>query len=362
MGKEKKKRRYGSASANAEKRTSGANYGYLKIPKDVRVFSPETETTAVLDILPYEVTDKNHMDKIEVGTLWYKKPFKVHKNVGPGNDAVICPTTFGKPCPICEHRDELKGNEDNNEDDVKKLRPSNRNLYIVKIKDYDGKKKFDKKQWHLFDFSDFLFQEVFETQLKKKEGFDDFFLPEEGRSLEITFDEGSFAGNKFAKTTRVDFVPRKKQYSDDIIDEIPNLDEILTILSYDEIEAKFFGEEHTTEETPKKDKKKKKKSKKEEVVEEEEAPKKEKKSKKAKKEKVVEEEEEAPKKKDKKKKKAAEEEVPTKKDKKSKKKVKEGTKKMPCPFKHKFGKDCDKFSECDDCEIWPECNSAKKSK
>jgi len=31
-----------------------------------------------------------------------------------------------------------------------------------------------------------------------------------------------------------------------------------------------------------------------------------------------------------------------------------------CPFDHTFGKDNDKFDDCDDCEIWNECNEMKK--
>lgn len=300
MGK-KEKRRYGSAKSVAEQRSSGANYGYLKLPKDVKVFNPEPDTVAVLDILPYEVSDSNHMDRIEVGTIWYKKPFKVHKNVGPSDDSYVCLTTFGKPCPICDHGKELKENE-GDEKAIDKTKAKYRNIYAVKVLSYDGKKKFDPKAIHIFDFSDFLFQEVFETQLKKKDAFDTFFLPEEGMSLEVTFDEGSFAGHKFAKVTRVDFVKRDKQYKEDIIDEVPNLDtDVLNVLSYEELEAKFFGDDvpETSDEKPSKKDKKKKKSKDAEPEPEEEP----KKGKKSKKEKEPEPEVEEPKKKDKKKKK-----------------------------------------------------------
>jgi len=327
MGKEKKKRRYGSAKEVAEKRSSGSNYGYIKIPKDVKMFTPEADTVAVLDILPYEVTDQNHMDKIEVGTMWYKKPIKIHKNIGPNDDSYVCPTTFGKACPICEHGNELRKDEEVSEKEIDKTKSKFRNLYAVKVREYDGKKKFDKKAIHLFDFSDYLFQEVFETQLKKKAEFDTFFLPETGKSLEITFDEGSFGGFKFAKVTRVDFVDRKKQYDESILDEVPNLDEdVLVVLSYEELEAKFFDDDVATTEKPKKEKKSKKE--KEVEPEEEAAPKKEKKS---------------------------------KKDKKEKKSKKDKTPKNECPYDHKFGKDCDKFDDCADCAVWNECKAEKKS-
>lgn len=351
MAKNKdKKRHYGNPKDVAEKRSSGANYGYIKIPKDVKMFTPETDTVAVIDILPYEVKDPNHGDKLEVGTIWYKRPFKVHKNVGPNDDSFVCPTTFGKACPICDHGEELKKDPDADEKKIDKTKAKYRNIYAVKVLSYDGKKKFDKKQIHLFDFSDFLFQEVFETQLKKKKDFETFFLPEEGKSLEITFDEGSYNGHKFAKVTRVDFVDRKKQYDEDIIDSVPNLDtDVLNLLTYEELEAKFFGDDmdssndDDTDDTPKKDKKKKKEKKKEKK---EEAPvEKDKKKKKDKKEKEPEPEEP--------------EEEP-KKDKK-KKKNKDKEEKLDCPYNHKFGKDCDKFDDCADCELWNECKAEKKA-
>lgn len=411
MGKDKKKRSYGSAKDVADRRSSGANYGYIKIPKDVKMFTPEADTVAVIDILPYEVSDKNHMDKIEVGTMWYKKPFKVHKGVGPNNDSYVCPTTFGKACPICEHGEELRRNE-GDEKEIEKTRSKFRNLYAVIVKSYDGKKQFDKNVIHLFDFSDFLFQEVFETQLKKKKQFDTFFLPEEGFSLEITFDEGSYGGGKFAKTTRVDFIERKKQYDESILDKVPNLDkDVLTVLSYDELEAKFFGDDvdTTEDEQPKKDKKDKK-NKKEKKDKEESEPdtsqetttsgtKKDKKGKKKDKEEpttaeLIEQAETTedlltivktyPVTFDKYKKELKQiekvkklkkrmleimdssnagegDDLPFNKTADKKEEGKKEKSKDTCPYDHKFGKDCDKFADCEDCDLWNECKAAKKA-
>lgn len=407
MGKDKK-RRFGSAKENAEKRNSGANYGYIRIPKDVKMFTPEADTTALIDILPYEVTDVNHLDKIDEGVMWYKRPFKVHKSVGVNDDSFVCPTTFSKPCPICEHGQELKKDSDADEALIEKTKAKWRNLYAVRVLEYDGKKKFDKDTIHLFDFSDWLFQEVFENQLKKKDEFDTFFLHDEGCSLEITFDEGSFGGNKFPKVTRVDFVKRKKQYKDDILDKVPNLDEdALIVLSYDELEAKFFGDAGVDADDKKEDKKKDKKSK--ESDNDESEPKKKEKNKKAseetstsgtkkagKKDPSIEElineadsvedlleianehsdtfgefkkelkkiektkklkarmleivSEASPFKED------AEEEKEEKKEKKKDKKKDADE----CPYNHKFGKDTDKYDDCDDCDLWNECKKAKK--
>lgn len=346
----KKKRTFGGASEDAERRSSGANYGHIKLPKDVRMFIPENECVVTLDILPYEITDSEHIDRKEQGDAWYKRPYKLHRSIGPNKDSYVCPTTFGNPCPICERMEELKENYDENKKEIGSLKPQVKDLYAVKVKEYEGSKsKFDKKIIHLFDFSDYNFQEVFVSQLKKKEGFDSFFDPENGKSLEITFDEDTFEKSKFAKATRVDFVERKKQYSEDIIDEVPKLDECLTVLSYDDLEAKFYGDVAE-------DKKDKKEKKNKEVKEEgKEEPKKEKKVKKGKKSK--EEEPEKEEKKDKKNKKEKESE---KSDKKEKKDKKDKSKELTCPHNHKFAKDCDKFDDCEDCELWNECKTAKK--
>ncbi len=340
----KKKRRYGNAVENAEMRSSG--YGYLKLPEGVRVFTPEMETVAVIDIIPYEVTDKHHMDKIEVDTVWYKKSFKIHRDVGVEKDSIVCPTTFGKPCPICEHQSVLREEGEASEEKLKKLNAKYRSLYLVKVLSYeDGKKKFDKKILHIFDFSDHLFQKIFETQLKRKGDFKDFFLPDSGKSLEIVFDKKSFGeGKPFPIATRVDFVKRKKQYKESIIDEVPNLDEVLTVLSYEDLDAKFNHDAIDSDDT---DKKKNKKSKKDNK-----SKKKDKESK----------EKSAPKKdKEKSKDKKKNKEATTSGTKNKMKDKKDKTPKDECPYNHTFGKDCDKFDDCADCDLWNECKAAKKA-
>ena len=96
--------------ADSEKQKKDAkSYGYLLLPKDVKTFSPEPGSRVILDFIPYEVTDEKHPDRNESneiavpGSLWYKRPFKVHRNVGVNNETVVCLTSIGKKCPICEY-------------------------------------------------------------------------------------------------------------------------------------------------------------------------------------------------------------------------------------------------------------------
>jgi len=58
-----------------------------------------------------------------------QKTYWLHRNVGANNESVICPSSIGKKCPICEHRAQmLKDGADWNDDAVKALKPSNEKL------------------------------------------------------------------------------------------------------------------------------------------------------------------------------------------------------------------------------------------
>ena len=101
----------GKVGANARKQKSdGAAYGYLNLPKGVNIFKPEPGGKTSFDIMPYEVTSDRHPDRDEdldiaiKGSLWWKLPFKIHRNIGVRNETVVCPVSIGKRCPICDYR------------------------------------------------------------------------------------------------------------------------------------------------------------------------------------------------------------------------------------------------------------------
>ena len=362
----------GKTSANTASRKRGSGFSYLSLPNGVEMFVPEPDEKYTIDFMPYEVSDKHHPDRDErneiaiEGSYWYKRPFHNHKNVGVKNEKVICPQSFGKPCPICDYRAELR-KKNGDEDEIKELNTSNRNLYPVIIR---GHKKFEDGKVYLFDFSDYLFQEKFEQQLQDDERFDVFPDHAEGCSVKVIFAEESFAGNKYASPTRFDFVNRKEQYDDSILDEIPKLDECFVVLSYEQLKAKFFeaaiaDDEEDEDEDEKPKRKTSAPTKKAAVVveeeeeeeEEDEEPVQKRKAKTVKAEEpakrsrkaVVEEEEED----------EDEEEVPVAK-KSTKKEVAEKPASGKCPHNHTFGKDNDEHDECDECPLWNPCYKASK--
>ena len=242
MARKKKSSFRGKVSRNVEKQESqGASYGYLNLPKGVSVFKEKPGGKSLLDFMPYEVTDPKHLDRdVEndmavVGTLWYKKPFKIHRGVGEDNDTVVCPTTFGLKCPICDYR-KKQMSDGADKDDTDAMKPKLRNLYCV-IPHGDSKQE---QEPHIWDVSQYLFQKLLNEELK--EDFDNEVFPdlEEGLSLRIRFEKKTFAGHEFAEASRIDFKERDEAYEESMLDDLPNLDDILTVKSYDELSAMFF--------------------------------------------------------------------------------------------------------------------------
>lgn len=360
----------GKVASNAQRTSKqGNSFGYLRLPKGLQYLSPDPDGTVKLDFIPYIVTDAKHPDRDTEGTatkgsIWWRRPFMVHRNVGIEPETVICLKSFGQKCPVCEFRAKRKADGATTEE-LKAYNASNRNLYFVIPK---GSKKFEETL-HIFDISDFCFQDLLTKELKEdpdKEIFPDL---EEGYTLKVRFEPGTLATkNPYPQANRIDFIERDEQYGAEYIDDVPSLDNVLIQIPYSELKEKFLegtegtnddDEEEEVEEIEVED----------EDEEEEERPRKKINSPKRKLAAVVEEddddedeeEEERPVNKIKKPiKKIVEEEdddedeVPVHKKKVSSISTKPKTKKT-CPHGLKFGIDTEQYDVCDTCDIWNEC-------
>jgi hypothetical protein len=128
---------------------------------------------------------------------------------------------------------------------VKDLYPKDRILYIVVPIDHPD---YDEIP-HVWDMSVKLFAETLADTLdqdknKDKKGFPDL---ENGLTLEMELKWKKLGKNSFPEVTHIDFLERKP-YDESILDEVPNLDEILNVLPYDEIKEMFFEEDTGSEE------------------------------------------------------------------------------------------------------------------
>lgn len=236
----------GKVSEDAQKQgKAGASYGYLNLSKGISVFTPEPGGRVTLDFLPYNVTDPKHPDRNDEndtalpGSLWYKHPFIIHRNVGGANgNSEVCLATVGKKCPICEYR-ALRSKAGADKDELATMNQSRRNLYIVVPIDVKG---FEEKP-HIFDISYAMFGKLLKEELEEEPSNDIFPDLDEGKTLTIRFSSETIGNSKpFAEAKKITFADRDP-YKESILEEVPNLDEVLNILSYEELKNKWFETE-----------------------------------------------------------------------------------------------------------------------
>jgi hypothetical protein len=363
MKKPKPSRFSGKVKDNAQKtKSSGASYGYLNLPRGLQVFNPDPDGTYKLDFMPYIVTEKRHPDGIAVGEWWYKRPFKAHRQIG--GDSVVCLSSIGKKCPICEARAQMiKDGQDKKETDA--LKPSQRNLYIVIPV---GEKKLEEKPY-IFDISAAMFQNQLAEELESENIPESFPDIEQGVTLKVRFAAKTFGTSKpFPECSRIDAIDREA-YDEDIMEQIPDLDSILNIMTYQELEKKFLEIEDDEDEdldAIKKTAEEKAKQRKQRVTESEEeddphSPPPPRTVKKDKPKPPPEPEEDEP-----------ETCIACQGSGKNSKggtcRICKGSGEKPlpekgsvkqCTFGHIFGTDCEKFDSCDDCDDWDACIDAK---
>jgi len=234
----KKKRKSMKDKVRNDSRRSASGGNYLTLPQGVNYFTAEPGGRCKIDILLYTITDTKHPDRLEVGDDWYKRPYRIHRDVGAEKDIEICPRSIKKPCPICEHRESLLTAKDADEEITKALKAKDRVLYNVRP--LSGP---DKGKILVWDCSYYLFQKQLDAELNdpENEEFLTFADLEGGHSLRIRFASETFGerGKPFAKTERIDFDSRD-DLDESILEDTINLDKVLNVKTYKELQNKFF--------------------------------------------------------------------------------------------------------------------------
>jgi hypothetical protein len=328
-------------------------FGYLNVPEDVEVFKPEPDTEIVIDIIPYTVSDPKHLDNqthedvAVVGDPHWKRPIKVHKGVGPDNLSLICPTTIGEKCPMCEYFTERKRAGDDF-DDIRDLLPSYRTLYVIIPLDVrECEVDYKEGEIYIMEQPDHYFGKALQSAMDKDITAEGFADPEFGLSLQVDFRVGKFGKVEFAEAIKVKFVEREEQYEFDIIDEAPDLDKMMKILPYKEFKALLHGDmgdvddedmddRQLEEERPRRERRT--------STRERKTTGRERSTRKPKDEEPQEE------KKPRGRRSSETDEEPEEKPSRSRKATKQ-----KCPFGHRFGIDHDEFEDCDKCNIWEDC-------
>lgn len=371
----------GRARRSMEKPKS--SFGYLNIPEDLNVFKPEGDTEVVFDIIPYIVSDPHHLDNRKydtdaiVGEPWWKRPVKVHRSIGADNVSLICPGTIGKKCPICEYFTK-KRREGAEWDEIKDYLPSNRTIYaIVPIDTQECETDYTEGEIHIMDQPDHYFDKALQAALDKDITAENFADPEQGLSLRVYFRVGKFGKVEFAEAVKVDFLDRDEQFTIGIIEEAPDLDGMMKILPYKEIDALFYGmeglddediDDQELEEEPPKRERTRRTSRAGERKEPEEETGRERTSRsRTRRQSHTSEGEKERTTRTRTRSRKPREETDDEDQEPSEPKKRSRTRKEPepqvteCPHGHVFGEDNDKFEDCENCEVWEDCKDEKEA-
>ena len=213
--------------------------GPLKIKYEEKKFF-QPKTNCLFDIIPYVVSDPAHPEQIDPGELWPRRQYKSHYLTVDGQRRMyICRRSINEPCPICEYYAQMiklgyKG------DEVTSLKVKDRELYnVIDLQN-------DPKSILLFDCSYHNFGKQLDKDIADDyigEEYGNFADLSEGFTLRVRFSRESFQTNKFFQASRIDFLPRKKPYPPAILKQVYDLDDILNIQSYEELERVLFNME-----------------------------------------------------------------------------------------------------------------------
>lgn len=209
-----------------------------------------------IDFIPF-VAEESFSNLIQGDPNW-RILYKTHSKVGPKSEIIVCPRTFGEPCPICDKYDEVKydfpgekGSTENKEyykNVVGPLQPKNRAVYYVV--DRSTKEKSDEGVKFL-DMASFYIEENIGKYAKNRLGEPIFYYDEDdGKMIHYTWEvdeearkKGQQSAPKFAIVGLEDrempgedgkLVPYV--VSDEELDATTPLGKwIFNVLSYDEI-------------------------------------------------------------------------------------------------------------------------------
>jgi len=204
---------------------------HLVLPDGVSLFKPAKGVNQI-DILPYMVKVNHHPD-VKAGEPWYVRRYFTHKNVGPEEITVVCPTTIGKRCPICEEHSRLDKDESADDETVKGLKKKVRELFnVFDIKNPDA-------GIQIFDISTFFFGDLLDTHIRTGEMQKlTFWECQNGSTLKVTMEETDYKDTYKAKI--IDFVARE-DYDDSVLEQTYDLDSMLVCPTYEELQKLFLG-------------------------------------------------------------------------------------------------------------------------
>lgn len=229
------------ARQRAKQRQSegGGGGNYLKLPDGMVWFqidkACDSKLKCDIDILPYEVSVEGIPDEQTVGELWYRRVFYTHRDIGPENKTVLCLSTIGEPCPVCEEQSRMDNDPDVSDKEATALYKKERELFNVD--------QGADNPVALWDISTKLFGQDLDKEIREgEEEYGGFADLEGGCTLETKWKEKAIGKNKFLECSNIEFNERG-DIDEDVLGDVADLDTLFIPMSYEKLSALFHGGE-----------------------------------------------------------------------------------------------------------------------
>lgn len=207
----------------------------------------------IIDMIPFLCGTQMPKDmKLNEGEEAYNCEVWIHQNVGLTENSYICLTScFNLPCPICEHRAQMK-EEGADKEELKDKWPKRRTLYNIICYDTEKEEQKGVQVWEVAHF--FMEKKIAPLSKSSRTGKEiNFADPDTGKSIAFerkgSKDSTEFLGHRFEE--------RGYTISDEILESAFKLDMLLHIPTYEEISEAYWGSkgggfsaEATTDDAP----------------------------------------------------------------------------------------------------------------
>jgi len=240
--------------AEAQKtKDSGGGGQIFNFPTDTKFYKPREATNRII-IVPYTIKTKKHpmvaQGKYEIGEIDCVMDVWVHQRVGAGEMDMVClKKNYLKACPVCEQAEEYKAK--GMEKEYKALKPSRRVIYnVLDARDVE-------KGLMIFSTSHYLFEkELVEEAIAAggERGMVDYAGIERGKIVRFRGATTSIERVEFLEFKSFSFEDREDDITakelDNLIEKRSiSLDEIMKVMTYDEMQAALYGQGDGDEET-----------------------------------------------------------------------------------------------------------------
>jgi len=258
-----KKEKFASASDRLAFRKGVGERTAIAVPEGVSFFGPKKEGTWKIEVIPYKVGKRNPNKKVEKGSYYYELTYFIHPRIGADNNSYCClQRTFGKKCPVCEHRIKLEKSAESEEEKklVKSLYPKERQLFNI-FDHGEPEKGVQIFEISFHNFGKHLDKKIRTADDEDRERLNQFFHPTKGRTLRITGSEESMGKQKYIEFSDIEFKKRSEPLDEALLEEAVDLESLPIELEYDELKKIFLqsgDDEDDDEDDDDKPKKKKK--------------------------------------------------------------------------------------------------------